>query len=122
MGEAALRRSARPRRTGKIIAIAGSGILAAAALATALITRGGVVRDTPATGQLPPSTAQMARQTLRDTTDLSGLIALRQLASLSFVGRPRALVRILKLAVLEGVFDWPAVHDQISRSADDRTR
>ncbi|MFI6603697.1 peptidoglycan-binding protein [Nonomuraea sp. NPDC050536] len=72
MGEAALRRSARPRRTGRIIAIAGSGILAAAALATALITRGGVVRDTPTAGQLPPSTAQVARQTLRDTTDSNG--------------------------------------------------
>ncbi|MFI6600470.1 STAS domain-containing protein [Nonomuraea sp. NPDC050536] len=56
-----------------------------------------------------PLIIDLSGLTFIDAHGLGGLLALRDVAALSFAGRPYALVRILELAGLEGVFDSSAI-------------
>ncbi|WP_205825487.1 peptidoglycan-binding protein [Microbispora catharanthi] len=62
----------RRRRRGRAVAAAGAVVLAAGTAAAAAIGFGGGGTDTPAVSNLPPATAQVTRQTMLDTEEVSG--------------------------------------------------
>ncbi len=62
----------RRRRRGRAVAAAGAVVLAVGTAAAAAIGFGGGGTDTPAVSNLPPAGAQVTRQTMLDTEEVSG--------------------------------------------------
>ncbi|GII59311.1 peptidoglycan-binding protein [Planotetraspora thailandica] len=65
-------RSGARRRRGRAVAVAGTVALAAGAATVAAVGFGGDGTDMPTVADLPPATAQVTRQTMLDTDEVSG--------------------------------------------------
>jgi len=84
------------RRGGRAVAVAAAVVVAAGAVTAAAIGFGGSGGDTPGATGLPPATAQVTRQTMLDTDDVSGHLGYS--AQTTLAGRIEGVVTKVPLA------------------------